>query len=404
MPDTDQTALAALRTELEARAGEPETEAELRAEVDDAVAHGEYARAVEAGMRLVNLLVQAGRAEQALPLADQLPEFGRRAGSSRADMLGLRGQRPQVLVFAGRFEAALDEVERLLRRVGKDSEHWHVREVLHNIGYRAAAKLERFADALGHSEAVITSMAERGGSDVELARELLNSALAHRDAGNPDLSRVLTGRAQEIFEAAKDVEGLVAVRVALAELEAREGRPDEAVALSRDVLRLRYTTGLDGDPAAVRDAHNNVAANLSRADGDRTEGVAHLLAACIIDDLTGSWRYAETVLRLQLFAANGWEEAPATLTELAGQLTVTPDVRFLAYVATLPGGQAAAEASLEHLRPAVRHAAANLMMQIVVAAGEKFGVMDEAGNVQVIGEEDPGKSAGVVRRYLRRRR
>ncbi len=136
----------------------------------------------------------AGRAHEALPLADRLPELGRRAGGSPGDLLMLRSQRAQALVNAGRFE----EAERLLRRVGKDRAHWHICEVLHNIAFLAELKLERFADALRHSEAIITSMAERGASEVELARELLNSAVARRDAGNLALSRVVIHRAADV--------------------------------------------------------------------------------------------------------------------------------------------------------------------------------------------------------------
>ena len=374
-PDTDESALVALLTELEARASQPETEAELAEAVERAAADGDYALAAEIGTRLVNLLLLAGRAEQALPLAERLPQFGRSAGLDRAYLLGLRIQRPQLLVAVGHFAEGLDEAQSLLRQVPPGHDAWHVREVLHNIALRAAVKLERFPEALHHSDAIAASLSARRASDLDRAEALVNTAIVQRESGRPDLARTLLLHAQEILDGAKNVEGLIAIRVSLAELEAREGRPDEAVLLSRDVLRLQYSGRPMGNPSAVRDAHNNLSAHLTRAGRIDAEAMSHLIAATIIDDLAGSWRYAETIFRLQGLATR-YEDMPGSIAELDAQLAATPGVRFRAYIATLPGGEPAAGQALEGLRPVVRHAVQSLLFQVLEGAGLKVGYVD----------------------------
>jgi hypothetical protein len=64
------------------------------------------------------------------------------------------------------------------------------------------------------------------------------------------------------------------------------------------------------------------------------------------------------------------------MAELDAQLAATPGVRFRAYVATLPGGEPAAEQALERLRPVVRYAVQSLLFQLLEAAGEKVGYVD----------------------------
>jgi tetratricopeptide (TPR) repeat protein len=405
--DVEESALVALLAELEARSGQPETEAELAAAVERAAADGDHRLAAEVGIRLVNLLLLVGRAEQALPLVGRLLQFGRSAGLNRTDLLELRVQRPQLLVATGRFAEGLDEARRLLRQASRGHEAWHVREVLHNIALRAAVKLERYSEALAYSDAIAASMSARGASDLELAQALLNTAIVHRESGRPDLARTMLLRAQEVFEAAREVESLIAARVSLAELEAREDRPEEAVLLSRDVLRLRYTGLPEGDPAAVRDAHVNLSVHLTRVGGRiDAEALIHLVAATLIDDLAGSWRYAETVFRLQgLAATRYWEDEgfPASFAELETQLAATPGVRFRAYVATLPGGEPAAEQALEQLRPVVRYATESLFLQLTEWSGYKVGYLNPDG-ADPEPAAPPRKLSRFVRRGLFRRR
>jgi len=399
-PDTDEPALVALLAELEARAAQPETEAELAAAVERAAGSGDHALAAEIGFRLVNLLLLAGRAERALPLAGRLPRFGRAAGCDPSSLLEMRVQRPQVLVAAGRFAEGLGEAQHLLRTAPRERDAWQIREVLHNIALRAALKLKLFPEALRHSEVIAESMSARGAPGLDLARWALNDAIIRRDSGRPDLARMLLLRAQDAFDTALDVEGLIAARVALAELEAREGHPDEAVLLSRDVARLQYSARESRNPGLIRDAHVNLSAHLARAGRIGAEAMAHLLAAVLIDDLADAWRYAETIFRLQLLAGQ-YEDMPASIAELDAQLAATPGVQFRAYLQTLPGGEPAAEQALKGLRPVVRHATQSLLLQLIESAGMKVSYVD-LDNEGALPE--PTAAPRSLARLIRRRR
>jgi len=373
-PGGDPEALTALLSELEARSS-PKTEADLHAAIKRAEAEGDPGRAAELGFELINLLVLAGRAEQALPMAERLPGLGRAAGADRLRICQLRAQRAQVLVAAGRFDEGLKEAERLLKQVPGDRDAGHVEEVLHNIAFRAAMKLEQFPVALKHSEAIAAGLVRRRGPELDQARELLNTALVRRDSGRPDLARQLVLRAREVFEAARNVEGLIAARVSLAELEAREGRFEDAVLLARDVLRLEYTSHPSADPADRRLAHLNLSAFLVQAGQIRDEALCHLVAATIIDGLAGSWRAPQTLESLLEVAAR-YELMPSSLEELDRQLAVTPGVRFLPFVATLPGGMPAAEEAFRELQPIVRYAPENMVMRLMEQMGLPVAYVD----------------------------
>lgn len=369
-PGGDPEALSALLSELEARSS-TRTEADLRAAIERAETGGDPGEAAELGFDLINLLVLAGRAEDALPMAERLPELGRAGGADRLRMSVLHAQRPQVLVAAGRFEEGLAEAERQL----KAQQAGHIAEGLHNIAFRAAMKLKRFPVALEHSEAIAAGLVRRHAPELEQARELLNTALVRRDSGRPDLARQLVLRAREVFEAAGDVEGLIAARVSLAELEAREGRLGDAVRLARDVLRLEYTSHPTADPADRRLAHLNLSAFLVQARKIGDEALCHLVAAALIDGLTGSWRTPQTLETLQGVAAR-YEILPSSLEELDRQLATTPGVRFLEFVATLPGGLPAAEEAFRELRPFVRYAPENAVLDLIEQMGLPVAYVD----------------------------
>jgi tetratricopeptide (TPR) repeat protein len=371
-----------IQTDLLVRSRNVSIEAELRASLDNAVEAGDHWAAALTGGHLTSVLILTGRADEALKVAEWAEEHARRAGRDPWRRLSAQLQVVQALVAVGRHEEALSHVRRLSRRLSKlgedeSGEHdpWHVSEVLLNAGMRAAMKLSRWEQALEFGDGILTSMVRRGAPELEIAQAEYNNAFLLREFGQPARAREVLRRCQAVFERERALAQLAGVRQSLAELEAREGRYAEAAELLRDALRLLYAVRDSLDPAAVRDAHTSLAAHLTNGGTIGAEAFHQLLAASIIDRLTGSPRLGETIDRLR-WVATRYDDLPDSLDDLIEAVEAVPGVRFAALLAVLPGGRTAAEYALTELRPVVRYAAEALMFDLLKAAGHKVKTID----------------------------
>jgi hypothetical protein len=318
--------------------------------MDQAAERGDFRLASATAGDLINLLMDTGRAEQALGLVDRTKDYTRRAGLGPWTQLGDEGRRLQLLNQLGRYDEVLAEVEELrpqMAALPESSEQeeavipWDVREGILDAAGMAAMRSQRWEQCLELTDEIVAITVARGAPALAVAGNRFNAyspLLALRrysDAG------VLLATCRKTFEAEGALPELGAVFSAMADLEDKLGHPDRAIAHEQTALRYSY---LIGDPGDCSIRHFNLANYLVRGGGPPEAALAHRLACAVIHLQTGDGRLPTTIQALSRHLASFDPDpppVPASFAELCGIVERVEGVRFAELFARLPTDRAA---------------------------------------------------------------
>ncbi len=319
-------------------------EQQLRALLSAALGADDHRTASVLAGDLSDILVDAGKLDQALAAAQQKIQHTRRAGLGPWTVLGAQVQRLRVLAIQGKAKEVLGESQRLRDRIGpglqtapepslpddgpdETAKPWSVREVLMDLGREAACQLQRWDDALSLSAETARSQARRRASSAELRRTYFNDYFPLLKLGRLDEAREVLYACKATAEADNDIAALGKTLGALADVEDKLGHGDLAVVLDRAALRYKYQIG---DADGIASGHNNYGSHLARLGGDVGTALAHILAAAVTRALT---RVDGLDLALQaaalLVSELPAQAAPArTLGQLSRFVSQVPGVDF----------------------------------------------------------------------------
>ena len=156
-----------------------------------------------------------------------------------------------------------------------------------------------------------------------------------------DEARALLFACRDVFERENSVEGLGKVFLALADLEHDLGHAMTAQQFGETGVRYVYTRG---DPADAVAAHYNIGEYIKSSEGERSEALAHRLAAALISVATG---LGEVAGYLAALASNlrgsgpeGRAALPADFAALCATVEKIEGVRFREMIERLTGGPA----------------------------------------------------------------
>jgi tetratricopeptide (TPR) repeat protein len=265
------------------------------------LAHHDYQAASTMAGDLAWIYLRSGQFDEALQMADRCIGYTRQTRWGPWTQLGDEVQRLQILVFTGKAEQVLSDMERLraqadaLPGTGNQPETvkpWTVRERLLDAGRTAALQLKQWARAVELNTAVADSQRARAATKTEIARTQFNRCGPLLQLGRLDEARRLLRECREIFDRAHDdrMLGNVFSMLALAERELRHG--EVALGLARDALRYGYLADdVDGIPVS----HFNLGTYLREDAGDPGDALAHHLAAALIYAVTGGQYLEQSV-------------------------------------------------------------------------------------------------------------
>ena len=326
-----------------------EAERRLRNLIDRARVSGQYRVASAGGGDLTILLWKGGRLDEALQMVDAKAEDTRNAGLGPWTQLGDESQRLQLLAALGRYDEVSEAVERLrpqMAALPETSEAdeavqpWNVRDILLDTGRVAVLHSARHEDALGLNDEILRSQRARGAGALELAQTQFNDYGPLLELGRTGDARALLLHCRQVFEAERNRAGVGKVFTALADLEDKTGAPDKAADFERVALGYSYQVG---DPEDCSISHHNLANYLQRSAGDRTQALAHRLAAALLDVQTRSGRLPTT---LQALAAVDLAPSPPAFADVVRQVEAVPGVRLAALFDRLPRTFADGDAAL----------------------------------------------------------
>lgn len=319
-----------------------EAEPLLRRAYDQARTDGNYPLASTTAGELVTLLRDQGSLGEALMLADQKIEHTRQAGFGSWTHLSDQGRRLQIHHLLGHHEQVLTELPALRARMAdlpeqrapNDRVHpWNAREGILEIGRLSAMALHHWQDALDLNNEIAHTQRRRGASPQDIAHTRFHDYIPLRHLGRlTDADRLLRD-CQEAFDAAGEITQLALVYNARAELEDTRGHPAAAIDLQRTSLRLCY---LHPDPHTISTAHHTLATYLSRTTGHPAEQHAHLLAASLLDHLTGTTRtFTKALIARSTTSGPDTPTLPTTLPEITRLLDADKGIHFATLVGTL---------------------------------------------------------------------
>lgn len=280
-----------------------EAETLLRRVDDQVSTSGDHRVASGAAGELVNLLLDHGRAREALTFADQIIEHTRHAGLGSWTQLGDHGRRLRILDSLGHHQQVLTELpalrERMTELPGQPADNdavdpWNVQEGILSTGHTSAVTLGRWEQALALNDEITTITRRRGASPHETARTRFNDYGPLLRLGRLAEADQLLRECQEVFDTAGDITRLGMVYSARADLEASRGHHRDAADLERTALRLTYTRP---NPRIISGLHHNLANSLSRTGADPGEQRAHRLAAALLRHFTGDTHSLNDPLR-----------------------------------------------------------------------------------------------------------
>jgi hypothetical protein len=289
-------------------------------------------------------------------MADQLPDFTRRAGLGPWTQLGDRAQRLKLLAAMGRNEEVLAEVPvlrtqmaALPKQSGQESVNpWGVHEFVLDIAREVATNLGRWKEALGFNAEQIRSLQARGAPDLNVARTMFNDYGPLMELGDLAAAERLLLACRQVFEAEGDLGPLGKTLSALASVEATRGHLAEATRLQQ--IALRYTYAVT-DPEAIAASHHSLASTLKRPGRDLAVVLAHRLAAALIRYRTGSGQLLATLYALaqDLAVTGDLPPLPRSFAELCDRVGQVEGVRLAQLAARLPPQQASNDQILAEL-------------------------------------------------------
>jgi len=340
-------------------------EHQMRANLDSAVASGDYRAASTAGGRLINLYRDRGRLAEALTLADQTADYTRQAGLGQWTQLADEVRRLQVLNAMGQAESVLAEVRRLrahtqtlpaIASLDETVSTWNVREALLDTGREAATKLGRAEDALDLSSAQIGSMRDRGAPATVIARAMFNDYGPLLWLDRTDQALALLLECRQVSQDARDIQMLGIVLGALAHIEDKRGHGDAAIRLQCDALRYNY---LAVDVIAIAISYQNLGKYRTDHVREPSQALACHLVAALIRALTGTEgidrSVSAAVVGVREFGADA--AMPPDVPGLCRQVGDIPGADLDGLLAALAPDPDALEELFQELVAAVREAA-----------------------------------------------
>lgn len=314
-----------------------EAERLLRGAAGAAADAGDFQVASATAGELFSLLRDAGRLAEALAVAEQKPEYTRRAGlgpwaqlldqARRLQVMGLMGEHSRVLIETDKLRAAMAALPARLGP-GETVDPWNVREVILDTAHTSALATADWARCLELNAEIIASKRERGAGAHEVAGSRFNEAWPLLELGRLGEAGRLLAECQRVFEDYADAIMLAQVLSVRASLEAQLGRAPAAADLGRAGLRLFYARP---EPRGIAAGHHNLAIYLGLLGSDRAEQRAHGLAAALIYRLAGmAYDLAVTVrgLAAELRADSGNTDLPSTVAEVVEVAELTEGVRL----------------------------------------------------------------------------
>jgi tetratricopeptide (TPR) repeat protein len=269
-----------------------ETERQLRSARGSAHAAGDLLQEFQTGFDLAGLLRTQGRAREAFGINDQLPVLGHQARAGQWSMLAVEIQHLMIMHDLG--EDVVDRVQDLQRRLEElqaadepvdDDEPiipHAAREVLLQLGVRAANDRGQWGQALAFSDDLLKGMRERGATDYEIAEAQHNRYLPLFGLRDLDAAEMVMLYCREVFETYGHPGDLAKTYGALGEIAWARGNRQEAIDFQKETLRHIYRRP---DLATIAPAHKHFAQYLD--DSDDEARLAHSLLAVITYRLCG---------------------------------------------------------------------------------------------------------------------
>ena len=187
--------------------------------IRDAVQLEQFRTASGAANDLINILRATGRSKEAPALVDEMKEYTRRAGLGPWTQLADESMRLQILTDLGRSEEVLTRVEELRETIqslpdappsgtNETIPAWAVRELILEIGAKAAMRHRRWETTLALNQEVFKSMEKRGAPPLEIAWARFNDYGSLLRLNRLSEARRLLDDCRRIFENAGEVRGL----------------------------------------------------------------------------------------------------------------------------------------------------------------------------------------------------
>lgn len=357
----------------------------------------DYALAWRMAGYLASLILDTGRAEQALDVAVRQERYARAAGLGPWTRLAGQSVRLDIMVRLKRNEQALVEVSVArdrMRRLPEEAASgelpgivpWAVREDILRVGHSCALAFGKWEQAVGIGTEVTDSQRRRGADRAEIARTRFYNAFPLIRLRRLTEAAELLVESQQAFEDTGNNGMLGLVFRERADLEMMLKHPDSAVRFARTALRLAYTSTTR---APIASAHEGLAFCL-RAVGDAEEERAHWLAAVLVYRLSGLDRAPDNImLGLPLSVIDNLP-ALAEVTEIAER---SSGVHLAELIAQLEPDTEAVERMLAEIR---RTALSKLSAATARSLGRQ--VFARLGGYELAA--DPGV-ASVVNRFRR---
>jgi tetratricopeptide (TPR) repeat protein len=328
-----------------------EAEQELRAVIERAVTRQEFLTALSSVGDLANLLMDAGRYDEALRVVSQIPEYTKRAGLGPWSQLAAEVRHLQILNLRGQNKEVLRRVVELRELMNtlpdpagpnENVPNWHLREFILDTGQGAALQLQEWQQALDFSRELQRSIRDRGAPLLYWASAAFNDYGPLLRLKRFSEASELLFNCREVFDREKSLEGLGKVFSALANLEDDLGRSMTARDFEQTALRYKYAQGNPGD---VLISHFNIANYIIGSQGSWSEAIAHRLAAALIAVAMHSGHAASgrAALLRDLRNPEGCAALPADFDALCATVEKIEGVRFREMIERLAGGPAECE-------------------------------------------------------------
>jgi tetratricopeptide (TPR) repeat protein len=300
---------------------------------------GDFRTASNASNQLLYLLMENGRLNEALRVAEKQIDLDRQAGLGLWTQLGDETQRLQILNAMGRYAEVLAAVEKhreTMRDLPEKSDAddtvnpYNVREAMLDTSRSAAMKLQQWETALSLNAEKNESKRERGADEAEMAGTMFNDYSPLIRLQRFDQARVLLETCRDIFDRHRNIAPLARTYGALADLEDKQNNHQAAVQFEKTALKYSYQAGQPNDCAI---SHNNLSNYLERAEESQQIWLAHRVAAGIIWLLIGSGNLQIAVNNL---ANSDLPPTPPRFAEVASIVEQIDGVRFAELFARLP--------------------------------------------------------------------
>lgn len=263
-----------------------EAEVGLTSLVSECVDHREFKYGLASGSTLFEILLLTGRFSEALELVDELKSYARHANLGPWTNLGIECNRLKAMNALGRYREVLLAIKDLRLQMASLPEQgekeevvslWVIKESIFDVGSSAAMKSEDYDQALELNAECLKVALARDASELKIAKIAFNDYGPLLEKERYDQAEKLIRRCKEIFERENDSEMLGKVFSALADLECRSGRIDQAIRFESAALRYSYRIG---DPEDISISHDNLAIYFYKAGSNKA--LPHCLAGGIV--------------------------------------------------------------------------------------------------------------------------